>query len=123
VVLEDEPALPISSGAPEGSIVLREESANSIEFEVTADRNSLLLLTNTFYPGWRAEVDGVETPIIKANSAFQSISVPAGTSLVRFHFRHEQWRTGLAVTSVSLLLLLAIFAGSAGPFFRRARGV
>ena len=123
VVLEDEPALPISSGAPEGSIVLREESANSIEFEVTAERNSLLLLTNTFYPGWRAEVDGVETPIIKANSAFQSISVPAGSSLVRFHFRHEQWRTGLAVTSVSLLLLLAIFAGSAGPLFRRARGV
>jgi len=66
-----------------------------------------LVLTDTWYPGWSAEVDGREVPIRPANGAFRAVEVPAGRREVAFEYRPWTARVGLGLTVVTLLLALS----------------
>jgi hypothetical protein len=119
VILEKTPGLPMVSEPVNGEVSVIGETANDIAFEVETRNNAIFLLTNTFYPGWTATVNGQPAEIIKANAAFQSISVPAGHSTVRFSFRHERWNMGVAISLLSIcivggLLVVALAGRSRG---------
>jgi uncharacterized membrane protein YfhO len=45
------------------------------------------VLTDTWYPGWRATVDGRETPIHEAYGALRGVVLPAGAHTVEFRYR------------------------------------
>jgi hypothetical protein len=62
-----------------------------------------LILTDTYYPGWRACVDGEELSIIRANLLFRAISLSAGQHRVEFSYEPASLRTGAAVSSATLL--------------------
>jgi hypothetical protein len=64
-----------------------------------------LVLSEVWYPGWRAWVDGVEAPIYRANFAFRAVTVPAGEHTVVMRFDPPAWRLGLALTALTLLAL------------------
>ena len=55
-------------------------------------------------PGWRAEVNGVETPIYRANGALRALAVPAGVSTVELRFAPPSWRTGLWLALAGLII-------------------
>jgi uncharacterized membrane protein YfhO len=75
------------------------------------------VLLDTYYPGWRAEVDGRRTPIRAANAAFRAVAVPAGRHRVRFTYRPASVLAGGLVSAAAVLVLLAGVAVGA----RRAR--
>jgi hypothetical protein len=62
-----------------------------------------LILTDTYYPGWRACVDGEESSIIRANLLFRAISLSAGQHRVEFSYEPASLRIGAAVSSATLL--------------------
>jgi len=66
------------------------------------------VLADTFYPGWKAEVDGVETRILRANLSQRAVPVGAGAHEVRFTFDSSTIRAGLATTLVSGVSILAM---------------
>ncbi len=70
-----------------------------------------LFVDETWYPGWKAFVDGIETKIYKANYTFRAINVPAGEHEIRFVYEPDSFYNGIKITgvSVALLLLLVIF--------------
>ena len=74
-----------------------------------------LVLLDTFYPGWRAEVDGREVPIRPANVAFRAVEVEAGSHEVRFSYRPASVIAGGAITLAALALT------ALGLLFGRAR--
>ncbi|OYW98235.1 MAG: hypothetical protein B7Z14_15480 [Bosea sp. 32-68-6] len=89
VLLDAEPPL----GVPEGPVqaraevtVLRYENTE-VEIEVTASTAGFVVLNDIWHPWWRAEVDGVDSEILKANVLFRAVQVLAGTHKVRFSFR------------------------------------
>ena len=69
-----------------------------------------LVLADTFYPGWKARVDGVDAPIVRADAMFRAVGVPAGARQVVFVYAPASVRSGLMVSAASLLLaaLLAV---------------
>ncbi len=72
----------------------------------------LLVFTDAMYPGWRAFIDGAETPIMHANGAFKAVEVPAGSHRVRFEFRpmsvYASAIVSLVAWAASIVVLLAL---------------
>ncbi len=58
-----------------------------ISVAVEAKSAGVLILHDVYYPGWIAEVDGVRTPIYRADVVFRAVEVPAGKHRVEFQFR------------------------------------
>jgi hypothetical protein len=76
--------------------------------EVRLESPGVLVLSDTFYPGWRAWVDGVAAPIHPANLLFRAVSVPAGTHAVRFCYRPRSLARGFLLFGASAATCLAL---------------
>lgn len=74
------------------------------ELDVTVTDNALLVVSEPWYPGWEASMDGRPAPIIQTDYAFQGIEMPAGTHRVVFRFRPTALFRGAALGAVALLL-------------------
>ncbi len=105
-------ALP-AANAPDGpvgtaSIALYENE--SVTIRTTASQDSMLVLTDPYYPGWVARVDGRETPVMRADYLFRAVVVPAGTHTVTFSFEPATVALGGGVTVVGALAVLTVVA-------------
>jgi hypothetical protein len=83
---------------------------DSLEIEVETPVAGMLVLSDPYYSGWQAEVDGQPVEILRANYAFRAVAVPSGIHRVTMAFRPATWRVGLVITLSTLLLLLAVGA-------------
>jgi hypothetical protein len=89
----------------------REQAVNAL---VEARQPSLVVIAQTWYPAWKAYVDGHETPLFHANLAFQGLQVPAGTHTIRLEYHDRAFRLGSIIT-----IATGIFC--AGMWWRRYR--
>lgn len=117
VLLEAEiPASPANPRPATAARILAHE-AERVEIAVHAERDAWLVLADTFYPGWSAEVDGERLPILRANGLYRAVRVPAGDQTVVFSYRPTSFRAGVALSCVSALAICAIaVAGRRGRF-------
>jgi len=76
---------------------------------ITTPRDAILVFSDSYYPGWVADIDGVGTPLYRANVTQRAVVVPAGEHQVRFRFRPVTVIAGSCVSLASLLLLLGCF--------------
>jgi hypothetical protein len=107
VVLEGGQPLAVQPGGQADVQVLHYD-ANGLELAVDSPAEGYLFLSDPFYPGWRAKVDGEPVPILRANYAFRAVAVPAGAHRVTMTFRSSSWSTGLAVTALTIVILLIL---------------
>jgi hypothetical protein len=68
---------------------------------------SLLKLSVAWYPGWHADLDGEPLPIVRVDHALMGVIVPAGENEVSFNFHSNRFGTGLAISLVTGLVLVA----------------
>lgn len=68
------------------SIVMTRYEFNTMEIDVRVAVPRFIVISNAYDRGWQARVDGRETPIYRANYAFQGVVVPEGTHKVVFSF-------------------------------------
>ncbi|GAB4534438.1 MAG: hypothetical protein Kow0063_17530 [Anaerolineae bacterium] len=80
-------------------------SPNQIQLRVDTPADAYLVLSEVWYPGWRATVDGDTVPILRANYAFRAVRLEAGQHRVRMTFAPRSWTSGLALTSLTFLVL------------------
>jgi hypothetical protein len=80
---------------------------HSVAMEADAACRGLLILSETFYPGWEATVDGKPAPIIRANVALRGVALEKGRHRVEMRYRPRSVYTGLALTLVGLALAAA----------------
>lgn len=79
---------------------------NKIIINAYSPTNCILVLSDTYYPGWKAYVDGKETKIYRANYIFRAIEVPAGNHKVEFIYFPVSFKVGLLGTFLTLVLLV-----------------
>lgn len=84
-------------------------SQNQVDAEVRATAPSLIVLSQSFYHLWQAEVDDRRVPLLRANVAFQALQVSAGTHHVKLIYRDRNLMTGAAISVVSILICAAIW--------------
>ena len=98
-------------GATEDSSAKVEQArfeAQRIEAEVTSARPALVVVAQSYYPAWRAMVDGAQVPLWRANHAFQAFQVPAGTHRVELVYRDRAFTIGAAISVGTLVVLLTV---------------
>ena len=93
--------------------------AMTIALDGQDTRTTYLLVAETWYPDWRATVDGREAATHRANYAQIGVELPAGAREVRLEFRSSASATGAIITWLSLLTAVA---ATAVPLLRRRRG-
>jgi hypothetical protein len=81
---------------------------NALRIRVDSQADGYLFLSDPFYPGWQAEVDGEPATILQANYAFRAVAVPAGSHTVTMAFRPGSWFTGLGITALTVVILLIV---------------
>jgi Bacterial membrane protein YfhO len=96
-----------------GRATITRETGRELVIETTAAEDGFLLLADTFYPGWHAQVDGVDTPIYRANISLRGIALPKGQHTVRFTYTPGSFFRGLWITLIALSAILFWFATAA----------
>jgi hypothetical protein len=98
------------------SVAIVASQANEMTLESRSSDPGLLVLSDTYYPGWEAEVDGRGAHVLRANHTMRAVAVPAGTHTVRFVFRPQSVRAGffLSLAGIASLILMGAFPGRKG---------
>jgi hypothetical protein len=100
------------AGGESGTAQVVAYGLNSVEIDVNTPAEGYLFLSDPFYPGWQARVDGEPAPILRADYAFRAVAVPAGSHRVTIEFRPGSWYAGLGISGATVLVLLVLGSSS-----------
>ena len=93
------------------SATITQFSPSRLQISVTAKCAGVVVVSDTYFPGWRATVNGRKSDIYPADLAFRGIAVPAGRTTIVLRYRPPAFRDGVAI-SVFVLLSFVIFGVS-----------
>jgi hypothetical protein len=82
-------------------------TSQDIQIEASLDRNGILVLNDTGYPGWMADVDGRPVEWVEANYMFRGVLLAAGKHIVRFRYQPKSFQWGATISGLSMAGLLA----------------
>ena len=99
-----------AGGDVAAAVVVEQYGSSEIRLKVTSSAPGYLVLSEVWYPGWRATVNGREATVLRANGALRAVAIPAGESTIEMRFVPNMWRWGLGMGLLGLLLLVAAFA-------------
>ncbi len=92
-----------------GVVTIKTRNENRIELLSTSDTGGLLVLSEIYYePGWKATVNGKETPIYQTNHVLRSVEIPKGTTEVIFEYDKTNWQRTRLLSRFSLITVILI---------------
>lgn len=101
--------LPWGDSSPDNFVAtatISTDQLNRVEIEVNTPRAAMLVLNDSWDSGWKVRVDNVEQRVLKVNYAFRGVVVPEGRHQVVFLYRPPLLLIGLAISGLTLLLVL-----------------
>jgi len=99
------------------SKILRYENT-FVTMEAETNDDAILVFLDSYYPGWKAYVNGKETSIARANHFYRAVSVPRGKHRVEFKYEPLSFEIGLIISSMTLFFVAVV---SIILFFRKRR--
>lgn len=124
VVLEEDPdpgLLPARPGAAAAPprVAIERHAADEVVVTATLAAPGWLVLTDAWYPGWRATVDGREARILRADANYRAVPLAPGAHRVVFAYNPASWRWGMLISGAGWLLACV----GLGATWWRARGL
>jgi hypothetical protein len=109
LALDNEPAGLISLGQPslQDRVTITSYQPERVELATSLATPGWLVLSDTYYPGWQATVDGQPVEILPANLMFRLIQLPAGQHTIIFEFIPRSLQIGALITLLAFLFLVA----------------
>jgi len=95
-----------------GNVKLISYGANSVALTCSSENDAFLYVSDAYYPGWKAYIDGKEVSIYRANLAFRAIYVPKGFHAVLFVYRPLSFYIGCCLTMLGLLMSIFLLIKS-----------
>jgi hypothetical protein len=96
---------------------------NEISFTSNNSQPGLAVFSDIYYDkGWKAFVDGKETPIMKANYVLRAIMLPAGSHNIEFRFHPTSFYNGKTISLISSILMILVCAGAIYVTIKKDKG-
>ena len=96
-----------SSAADRGTAtaVFARESPNRFRVETHSLMPKLLVISQNWYPGWKARINGQSRPVERVNGTLMGVQIDAGASQVEFAYRPTVffWALGMTVAALGVL--------------------
>ncbi|MBR1732339.1 MAG: YfhO family protein [Alloprevotella sp.] len=118
----DEAFRSVLDGSPldSGTVRLLQREANRLQYEITSPRGGVAVLSEVYYPGWTATIDGQPAEIGRVNYILRALKVPAGAHAVTLEYRPATVRTTETVAFIAIaLIFLALIAAAFMQWRRR----
>jgi hypothetical protein len=91
-----------------GQIQIIHRTPGSMSLNISAPADSLLMLSESYYPGWRATLDGQLVPIVRADYILRGVPVPAGEHHVEVFYQPVTLIWGAVLSAVTLIAAAAV---------------
>jgi hypothetical protein len=110
----DEPAAVVEGGpaldeeAPQAGVIWQRRSANRLALAVTLDRPGLLVVSQIWYPGWRALVDGRPERLWRADAVLSGVYLQPGAHTVELVYAPPWLWPGVALTVAGFAACLGL---------------
>jgi hypothetical protein len=79
---------------------------NRVSIQADLKEQGFLVLADSYYPGWKAFVDGKKTKIYRTNYVMRGVVVPAGLHRVEFRYDPLSFKIGLIISLTSLVVVV-----------------
>ena len=94
---------------PTSSVDVAEYRPNQIRATVDAPRPGILVVKDSYFPGWEATLDGVPTEVVRINGMVRGVVVPtAGPHEVTMRYRPASFVHGVMLASAVAVVLAAL---------------
>jgi len=87
---------------------IKKYTPNEVIIETECNTDAWLVLTDAYYPGWKAKVDSESAEIYPANQLFRTVFIKQGKHIIKFKYFSGYMKIGLIISSVSVLLCVSI---------------
>jgi hypothetical protein len=88
---------------------------NHVVIKTHQNGDGLLVLLDSWFPGWTATVDGVPEHIFRANHFYRAVKLASGNHTVRFVYEPVGFKSGMYVTGITALCLFGIWVWKRSP--------
>jgi hypothetical protein len=94
---------------PSDSVDIIHFNENNIKIQTHSENAGILVLTDIFYPGWAATIDGDSVKIFKANGLVRAILVPSGDHIIEFEYYPSLFNLGMMISLCTSVILLGTY--------------
>ncbi|HET6316904.1 MAG TPA: hypothetical protein VFG86_10630 [Chloroflexota bacterium] len=101
---------PLDGAGAAIAVTPQERMPTNMRAHVSLPQAGYLLQREAWYAGWRARVDGQETPVVRADVLYRAVPLPAGDHDVEVYFESSTFQRGAIVTVAGLILVVGLLA-------------
>jgi hypothetical protein len=91
------------------TISWRRSDFDHVVIDAALKNDGFVVLTDTYYPGWYAYIDGKPTEILRANYLFRALAVPTGHHHISFSYEPLSFRIGMILAIAGVVLSIVLF--------------
>jgi hypothetical protein len=95
-------------GAAPGSVLSAQRGRDWLRIEAQADGPGLLVVADSFWPGWTATIDGQPAAVLRADYLVRGVPFPAGRHLLEMRYDPPEARLGLWLSGAGAIAALAL---------------
>jgi len=111
-LLEDEKesfrGLSSSASLPATAAEIVGYDSQTVRIRTTTDKNSMLVLTDSFFPGWKVYVDGQRRTMLQAQFMFRGVILRKGSHVVEFRYEPFSVAAGTSISISALFITIAL---------------
>lgn len=92
----------------EEKVEIKDYQPNQVVIEAFTEKPGFLVLTDVFYPGWQAEIDGNPTKIYRVDGLFRGVYLEQGNHRIVFKYLPKSFKMGVLVSFLALFICLSL---------------
>jgi hypothetical protein len=99
---------------PAGQVEITERQPNSVTLTAKLARPGYVVLLDRYDSNWRATMDGLEVPVLRANQLFRAVYAEPGQHVIAFSYRQRGLWLGIFITGITIVVLAWLYLRNPG---------